>query len=788
MKRMIRIVAMLLVLFTICQLLAGCTGTAREDLITKGAFYSLFIEKKNLYSDVYTEEEMYNSETYDIEEAIMLEWELIDQEQLGDLNDYATKELVAQICVRLMAFRQTHELEIKDIQKCHDQQAIKDAVGMKLFDLSNGYFDARHTMTYGECEAVIERASTIEAETEFENNELDIEYQDDVIDISDLELLELSFGNQEDDLPDIVGESAFDYEVEADEEQMSARVVKLDANNSEPQIVSLASNEVPSYVKIPKLAYDGNPMLYQEGKVLFYDPRKPRDLGNGKLPLITDAFAAEITGVTVGRFEVTLTLAPCSLERLIKDTDGINKNTTLKDQEIVEEPKASATAKENGFTLKKTASGKGIVATFHHTFSLEDKIYTKQTWRNAKATPSITLTATIDNFRVTTKNLGKLLLGKKNTTGTVKVSFDTSVEFDAKAGGLRYSPANNGNGKFLSNLKNSRWTGAAAGGSEMIKLGTAKIPLGTSGFSIDCTFYLYVQMDGSLNIKVSTENHYLVSIKKGKAVVTNESKTPKLNNLNINANIKAGVQAMPKVKFWSFNVVDATAKAGVNLNASASIYEKDNEEKPQASGVYATQTELDEQSSDYSYCLDASLKFEISGQLMTTDSVIGKFVIKTLKCKAVTLEKSWELGSSHFEDGHFVSSCSRGGKQGVVEVNSDKEIYLASYKENMEEGDEVQVAITSIPMNDKKLKKCGGIEVATKNKKIAKVSYDKNTKTLIVKAKKEGSTEITVRIKKSKNSKKYYSQTISITVAENDGVKFEGVATISPKIGKSVFV
>ena len=54
----------------------GCSSVSENsDYITKGEFFALFIEENNLYSDIYTEEDIENSDSYDIEAEIMLEWE-----------------------------------------------------------------------------------------------------------------------------------------------------------------------------------------------------------------------------------------------------------------------------------------------------------------------------------------------------------------------------------------------------------------------------------------------------------------------------------------------------------------------------------------------------------------------------------------------------------------------------------------------------------------------------------------------------------------------------------------
>lgn len=764
-----RIVALLLCLSVILGLFSGCGQVSdNSDYMTKGEFFALFIEEENLYSDVYSEEEIENSTTYDPEAEIMLEWGLIDENQKKGLDKAVTKELVAQCCVRVMAFRQTCSVEIKDIGKCHDQQAVTDAVGMGIFQLENGYFDAYKQMTYDECVAAIEKTSEVERNTTFDH-ELDIEFQDDVEDISDV------------DIEDIV---VIDGESESGAENASyagnrPQISRLAAGtDSDLRVTALGAEGGRCFkITISIFEYTMQPDRYAEGKIIRWDPfARMEMLQSGKIDK-WDSFAGIVKKVIKGGMKVDIILEECSLEQLVKDTNGINEASTTYSAPMPSnyQPEIDASAPQ-GVTLKKTDSGKGVEATMHYKFSLTDPIYEKQKWRNPSASPEITIKAKVDNFSVTTQNLGKMLLSKDPVEGTLKLDFDTKVTFEATAGGLRYSPANNGNGKFLSNLSNARWTGAGAGGSKRIKIGTIPIRLGATGFIIRFDFFMYVEMDGTVRIEATHANSYLCTVhSSGKAQVKNNSETN--SKSEVNANIRAGIGVTPNLRFFSKKIVDASVEVGVNLDAKAGIYTKEDELLEKC--VYATQTELDENSNEFSYCIDTAVSFEASGQLLTMESVIGKFVLETCGCEAAQLDKTWELTSSHFEDGRYMSSCSRSNKN-AVEVNSKGEIWLNSYKENLTEGDQVALQITSVPVNDKRISQYGGVTIETKDQKVAVAVYDAATKTLSITAKGEGSTEIVIKIKKSKGSKKYYEQTVSVTVNQGQSAQqtsFSGVRT-----------
>lgn len=138
-----------------------------SDYLSKGQYFEAFIEEHNLYSTEYSDEEIEEAEDYSIDAAIMVEWDLITEKQAKNPEEPLTKELVAQTVVNMMTFRQTHNVEIKDINKCHDKQVIIDAVGMGIFELKNGKFNPNDYMTYEDIEEVFEKVSNIELNSHY---------------------------------------------------------------------------------------------------------------------------------------------------------------------------------------------------------------------------------------------------------------------------------------------------------------------------------------------------------------------------------------------------------------------------------------------------------------------------------------------------------------------------------------------------------------------------------------------------------------------------------------------
>lgn len=442
MKKVTRFVALLMACVLLLGMLPACGKLAEDDTFaTRGQFYALFVQEKGLYSDVYTSEEIENSKDYKADAAVMLEWGLIDEAQCKSLNKPATKDLVAQVCVRFMAFRQTcSDVQVKDIVKCCDQQAIRDAVGMGIFELSNGYFDANERMAFEDCLTAMERADEVDANTEFDQ-ELEIEYQDNVESL-----------NGEDILDFVIEEADADDEAQgmASDSDAGGKIIRLAGGTSADSAVKLVNNSslfslTTARISILRAEYDRNRDKYQIGKILTFDPYQSPILGTHNF---SGQFAGKIVKVQELGAGVTIYMEQCPLEDIVKDTDGINKRATTRSQTIRDhdvEPDKKAV--KEGFQIKKTESGKGVTVTFKHTFTLEDELYTKQTWRNPKAKPSVTITATVDDFKITTENLGKLLFKDEKCDASIALSFDTSVSVEAETGSLRYSPDNNGNDK-----------------------------------------------------------------------------------------------------------------------------------------------------------------------------------------------------------------------------------------------------------------------------------------------------------------------------------------------------
>lgn len=778
MRLLKKFVAILLVVSTMLGVLAGCSNSNDGEYLSNGEFYALFIENTNMYNDEYSEE---NLDDYKAAEYLLYDYYLLDDEQINAYNDLATKEIVAQVCVRYMEFRETCTVEIKDINKCHDQQAIMDAVGMEIFSLENGYFDAKQNMTVVDCQNAIDKMQNIELNSHYEEGELEVEFKDDVVILD--ESIEIT------DYGVVEGTTTIAPTASSNNE---FKITTLDykITNNDAQIITLANETTEEvWFGIPRHQYSTLNPKPTVGKVMI-KPYFSNNFGqfgnvsNSRLDLYspTAIMVTKIDEHPMGDpLNVRIYGRLATAEEFLADSENekkINKKNCSKGATI---KKVSDSSVPEGVKIDVNSKPGYLVVTFGHTFTTTDKIYGKQTWRNPSASPSVNITAEIGNFKLDTKNIGKLILNKK-ASAEVKLTYETYFNTTLKAGGLRYSPANNGNGglkyspengfsgNFFANVGNARFTGASAGGSKSIKLAQVNIPLG-SGFSINTNLYMVIELDGTISFTIDATNSAELKVTKTRSGydATFNTTSEKEKNIDVNANLTIELQLTPNVSFLGLNIIDAVGKVGGTIDAMASLYST--EAKKSSAKIYATQTELAEQcnNGDFKYCIGSSFQLYLGYDFITTKSVIGKFVIGTLGLKTPSDKFTIYSSCSHFEDGSYVDECTRNTEE--LKKNDDGDIKLAHYKVVLDEGAQSSVSVESIPISNKKLETNGGISVKTGNKKVATATFNEATNTILITAVGEGSTEITVKIPKKKKGKTYYEQKISVTVDKSTNIE-----------------
>ena len=150
-------------------------------------------------------------------------------------------------------------------------------------------------------------------------------------------------------------------------------------------------------------------------------------------------------------------------------------------------------------------------------------------WTEAQFAVDMTYTFEVKDISLQIDGFGDILSGNIENAicrldYTVVNSFSASTE-------MRYTPTNNGNGKFLSNLSRSRFTGANAAGAKEIKIARLYTDLGY-GFNVEMYVYLTIEIDGSIHISI--ENTYGRGFKIKNNVLTpiydKETKISRLND------------------------------------------------------------------------------------------------------------------------------------------------------------------------------------------------------------------------------------------------------------------
>lgn len=804
MKKLQRMIALFMSAVMLLTTLAGCgTENVEEgDYISKGIFFSMFIEVSGIYPLTYTEEDLERDESYAVAAQTMVDWDILSDKQVEKPDSAVTREIVAQSCMNGMTFRTSHEVEIKDIKKCEDEQAIMDAVGMGLFELENGYFDAKGKMTLNECLDVLEKWEEIELTSHFEEGTLDVEYNDNVTILNEDQVLGFEWKDEE-------------YPVDADVEPLHFKedgalqahwLVNLEETDA--GAVQTAASQSLQYgsMRIRKSDYTNNREKYQIGQIVLCQenfatnrPLPSNSYTGANFSLLFPA-SIKIEEVVEKGDEVELhgwKGTPMDLIKDVEEGKGINARCCMRpatDEGMRVIPEAGLEAR--GFKISATKDK--IEVSFNHTFQLEDDLFGgTQQYRNQSFAPSVNLTASISDFKVDTFNVGKLLLEKK-AEEHFSLSYKTTISGTLDSGGLRYSPANNGNGglkyspekgfsgNLLANVKNARLTGAQAGGSEEIKLAQVVIPLG-SGFTITGKVYLYIEFDGSVSFGVATDYKVGTSIKKlsrwnYQAEPIREVKQTKECKMNVNVDM--GLHLVPTVDFFGTELADADVGMELRVDAKAKIVAEDGK----TIDLYATEEDLKECDGSLQSCVNISLLATIKAEAFTGGSAVAK-VLKLIGSEGLSWKRTvWGI-SLHWEDGNYVDACTRtAGGNDAVKVEKDDGICVDTYKVVLAPNEMTKVSITSLPMSDKDIygkggltavkeveraalrmlcpilseKLLSGITAKSTNQKVATVQFNERDKVMYITGVGVGSAQIKITVRDG--NRELYTQEVSVTI------------------------
>lgn len=783
MKSFKKAVCIVLSLLFIAQLLTACSSkkTDADLYLSKGEFFAYFVHEYNLTSEKYTVDDIQNCEDGSVEGEILVEWDYLAEEQATKgLKKPVSKEIVVTVCANAtFDLKQGNTSDIKDSDLLNEPQLIADAYASGFFELENGYFDGAKKMTLADCDMIIENARNYTSDFHYSANSEITETDETVIEQD-------SSGYQD---GDIIIEIPDETGVEQDElaegmnnsfdDTNKANIVLLGYSNksaSNKKVTLLANdyeryglNKVKSFTAtIMKHTFENELKSPKVGETVILN-RFQLMLNSGMNYGTTEIIGVLKDAKLVGNSYVCLFEYP-QFEDAIEKKNIKQANGTGIDTQNFKIEKSEY----DGWKFDFDISGNSIKVDATKAFTTYET-GRKQDWQNSKKTINAKASFEVSDFNIDINNL-KSFASKKGK-GYIKITCDTDMSFELSTS-LRYTPDSNRNGKFPSNWNNSRWTDSGSKGAKEIKI--ARFSPSLYGVaSVDVYIYLQISVDGKISFRTSIDNGGMqMSVNNGKIALSKLGKKTTGVNANINLHGRLGIDASLKI-FGFINVIEYDVGADLNAQAIVDLYYEKSLSKQ---GVFADEEGLNEYRADdskFNYCIGIQLDLGVSGKLK--DSGVKLILNALSKGDSLNFEISvWNAGL-HFEDGSFVEKCTRGNKKDdEVTASENDDITLGSYKVVLEIGQSEIVSLKSLPSKTLNLMDSkNAITVKSNDNKIAKATYNKASKSIIVEATGEGSTEIVITAKKgSLWWKKTCEQKVSITVKQDSTQNIIGTSYV----------
>lgn len=783
MKHLKRLLCTALSILFVLQLLTGCAPVKSDDEIylTKGEFFAYFVYENGMTSEQYTNEDIQNCKDGSVEADIIAEWGYLPEDLAeSSLKSTVTKEIVVMVCANATFDLKTGDpADIKDADLLKDPQLIADAYASDFFELENGYFDGAEKMTFEACEEILNNAKAYAANFHFEANTEITETAEGVIEqdssnYTDGDIV-LEFYTEEESPNDTADELNFDSCTQGMASVTQLGTIKsIDITNSEN-----------SGITVMELDNIIDPYGLRNVKGFSATIRKEtfeKSLGNpnkGDVVVMNRYELYMATGVGYGQGEVVGILSDkklsganyiCMFDYPDFETAAQKKNITESNRSKIDRQSFTIEKTEvAGWKLKFDVSSGGVKVQAEKAFKVQET-GRKQDWQNASQTMIATANLEISDFNLDVKNLKSF--ATKKGEGYIKITCDTDVSFSLSQS-LRYTPDSNRNGKFPSNWSNSRWTDADSKGAKSIKIAKFKPSLyGVA--TIDVYIYLLIAVDGKISFATSIDNGGVqITAKNGKISKTKLGTKESEFSANVNLHNRLGVDVSFKI-FGFINVIEYDVGADLNLHAVVNLYYEDELSK---SGVYADEEGLNEYAADddkFSYCIGVTIEFGVSGKMKDS----GVKMILDLISKGESLDFNLPIWSAgfHFEDGGFVEKCTHGEEEEKLD-ETDDEIKLSTYKVSMNSYTCTLVDLKAVPSKTASLMNSkNAVTVKSKNEDIVKAVYDPNTKTIMLEAYGEGSTEIIITAKQTVLWwKDTVTQEISVTVNDFESENFESL-------------
>lgn len=781
-----KFIAWLLVLTTLFCTFASC-GKDDTEYMIKGEFFNTFIKYMNYYPLNATAEDMENAENYDIEAQTMVDWELLPEEiAKKGLEKPIRKEEAVLACLNAMYFKKTGNVEdIKDAKLCKFPQEMADAVANDIVSLQNNYIDGRDKMTEQEVDELLEATLIARTNNRFEEGTGEVSFDEDsfVFDAADIA----------DDAFYIEGYEEANAVADANSENTSAEAVGMSTfeapeagnllydENTEPVVSTTATQKGQFSVFVSEDTYNLMFAKCEIGQTVVYTGLQAYSPDSKKFELVNKPQFSPATAVQpfIGKLVEVIKTEPIpgakrSVCLVLESLDEVDRAASTKVKGVSHQIKniefEDVKKDIEGFKIDIKSKGTGFDVNVEKTFKLSENKYFN--WRDATQTIEAKLSASVDNIWLTLDKTENFF--KKGGTGGFKVTCDMKEEFELQCGGLRLVPDSNRNGKFWNNLTKSRFTDGA--GAKAIKVAKFRYTIPNTPISGNIGIYLIIQMDGKITIALSQTGQGFEVVKEGNGQIrVSQLGNNSLDKAEVNVNLNIAIQIRPQVDIlFVDNIISGYLELGTDIAAMMGLYrEQDNgEETLEASGCGDPEEALGAQGLDakMKFCVDVGVTAYIGGGIYK-DNLIGKiageFNYDISKWK---FRKDIATFGFHFEDGSFVSECTRGKKvnaEDAVEKKEEDKFTLSSTKVHLEQGLCTMIYVTDSPVSDKVIKKNKGIKVKSKNEEIAKVTYFEDTKAISIESVSPGSTEVEVYLKKNKKSAKQYTQTFSVTILEN---------------------
>lgn len=781
-----KFIAWLLVITTLFYTFASC-GKDDTEYMIKGEFFNAFIKYMNYYPLNATVEDMENAENYDIEAQTMVDWDLLPEDiAKKGLEKPIRKEEAVLACLNAMYFKKTGNVEdIKDAKLCKFPQEMADAVANDIVSLQNNYIDGRDKMTEQEVDELLEATLKERTNNRFEEGEGEITFDDDsfVFDAADIsddvfyvegyeEANAAANANSENLSEDTAGMSFFETPEVGD---------LVHDEDTTPVVSSTAAKEGQFSVFVSEDTYNLMFAKCEIGQTVVYTGLQAYSPDSKKFDLVNKPQFLPATAVQpfIGKLVEVIKAEPLpgakrSVCLVLESLDDVDKAASTKVKGVSHQIKdinfEQLKTDVAGFKVDIKSKGTGLDITLEKTFKLSENKYFN--WRDATKTIKATFNGSVDNIWLTLDKTENFF--KKNGTGGFKVTCDIKEEFELESGGLRLAPDSNRNGKFWSNITKSRFTDGA--GAKSVKVAKFRYTIPNTPVSGEIGVYLVIQIDGKITIALSqTGKGFEVVKEKNGQIRVSQLGDNKLDKAEVNVNLRVGLQILAQVDLlFVKDILSGSIEFGLQIAAMMGLYrvQDDGEEKLESSGCGDPEEALGAQRDDdkMKFCVDVSIAGYINVGL-DKENLIGKAAGKFgYDLSKIKYDDTTDPYCLHFEDGSFVSKCTRGQKvnaEDAVEEDDDDKFTLSSTKVHLEQGLCTIVYVTDSPVSDKVIKKNKGIKVKSKNTKVAKVYYDKDSKAISIESVSPGSTEVEVYLQKNKKSKKQYTQTFSVTVLED---------------------